>query len=109
MKQNINLPLTGVKVVELSTVVAAPTTARMLCAYGAEVIKVETSYGDEHRTTGDFKQVPYEDDKNPIFTINNSNQIKEKKRFSDCLRMPIFFLPISELHLFSEQDWTTIH
>ena len=75
MKQNINLPLTGVKVVELSTVVAAPTTARMLCAYGAEVIKVETSYGDEHRTTGDFKQVPYEDDKNPIFTINNSNKM----------------------------------
>ena len=26
---------------ELATVVAAPTAGRMLCAYGAEVIKVE--------------------------------------------------------------------
>ena len=34
------LPLSGIKVVELATVVAAPTCARMLCAYGAEVIKV---------------------------------------------------------------------
>ena len=37
-----NLPLSGVRVVELATVVAVPTVGRMMAAYGAEVIKVET-------------------------------------------------------------------
>ncbi|MEG1242979.1 MAG: CoA transferase, partial [Oscillospiraceae bacterium] len=34
-------PLEGVKVVELSTFLAAPTTARVLGEWGAEVIKIE--------------------------------------------------------------------
>ena len=46
------MPLEGVKVVEMATVVAAPTTARMLCAYGAEVIKVEALGGDVMRLAG---------------------------------------------------------
>jgi len=46
------LPLSGIKVVELATVVAAPTCARMLCAYGAEVIKVEALQGDVMRSGG---------------------------------------------------------
>ena len=46
------LPLEGVKVVEMSTVVAGPTTARMLCSYGAEVIKVEGLDGDVMRVGG---------------------------------------------------------
>ena len=69
-----NLPLEGVKVVELATVVAAPTCARMLCAYGAEVIKVETLDGDVMRTGGSHEFTPYEDDLNPLFTIHNSNK-----------------------------------
>lgn len=68
------LPLQGVKVVELATVVAAPTTARMLCAYGAEVIKVETLSGDVMRVAGTHEMTPYEDDLNPLFTIHNSNK-----------------------------------
>ena len=74
MENNMNMLLFGIKVVELSTVVAAPTTARMLCAYGAEVIKIETSYGDEERRSGSFQKVPYEDDRNPVFAIKNSNK-----------------------------------
>lgn len=68
------LPLSGVKVVEMATVVAAPTTARMLCAYGAEVIKVETTNGDVMRLAGTHEMTPYEDDLNPLFTIHNSNK-----------------------------------
>ena len=68
------MPLQGVKVVELATVVAAPTTARMLCAYGAEVIKIETLDGDVMRVAGTHEMTPYEDDLNPIFTIHNSNK-----------------------------------
>ena len=69
-----SLPLAGVKVVEMATVVAAPTTARMLCAYGAEVIKVETLDGDVMRLAGTHEMTPYEDDLNPLFTIHNSNK-----------------------------------
>lgn len=68
------LPLQGVKVVEMGTVVAAPTTARMLCAYGAEVIKVEGIDGDVMRLAGTHEFTPYEDDLNPLFTIHNSNK-----------------------------------
>lgn len=68
------MPLAGVKVVEMATVVAAPTTARMLCAYGAEVIKVETLDGDVMRLAGTHEMTPYEDDCNPLFTIHNSNK-----------------------------------
>ena len=68
------LPLEGVKVVEMSTVVAAPTTARMLCAYGAEVVKVEGLDGDVMRVGGSHEFTPYTDDLNPLFTIHNSNK-----------------------------------
>ncbi len=68
------LPLSGVKVVELATVVAAPTAGRMLCAYGAEVIKVEGLTGDNHRRCGEFEMVVCEDYKNPLFTIQNSGK-----------------------------------
>ena len=69
-----NLPLEGLKVVELATVVAAPTAGRMLCAYGAEVIKVEGLTGDNHRRCGEFEMVVCEDDKNPLFTVQNSGK-----------------------------------
>jgi len=72
--ENKTLPLEGVKVVEMSTVVAAPTTARMLCAYGAEVIKVEGLDGDVMRVGGSHEYTPYTDDLNPLFTIHNSNK-----------------------------------
>jgi crotonobetainyl-CoA:carnitine CoA-transferase CaiB-like acyl-CoA transferase len=69
-----NMPLKGVRVLELATVVATPAASRMLCAYGAEVVKIETSYGDELRRVGEAELVPYDDFKNPIFTIHNSNK-----------------------------------
>lgn len=74
MNDTINMPLAGIRVVELATVVAAPTTSRMLCAYGADVIKVETLYGDEMRRAGKTEMTPYEDDFNPLFTVHNSNK-----------------------------------
>ncbi|MDR1271970.1 MAG: CoA transferase [Clostridiales Family XIII bacterium] len=68
------LPLEGLKALELSTVVAAPTTARMLASYGADVIKVEALSGDNQRMAGFSRNVPVEDHKNPMFTIHNSNK-----------------------------------
>jgi benzylsuccinate CoA-transferase BbsF subunit len=43
-------PLEGVRVVELTTGAAGPTVARVLCEFGAEVIRCETRLrGDGHR------------------------------------------------------------
>ena len=41
--------LEGVKVVDLSTYIAAPSCGRILASYGAEVIKVESPKGDDLR------------------------------------------------------------
>jgi benzylsuccinate CoA-transferase BbsF subunit len=44
------LPLEGIKVLELTTGAAGPTCARVLCEFGAEVIRIETRLrGDGHR------------------------------------------------------------
>lgn len=74
MNSHVKMPLEGIRVIELATVVAAPTAGRMLCAYGAEVIKVESAGGDEMRRAGEFERVVCEDYKNPLFTIQNSGK-----------------------------------
>lgn len=47
-----NLPLSGIRVVEFGSTVAAPAAARLLADFGAEVIKVEPPEGDHLRTWG---------------------------------------------------------
>jgi crotonobetainyl-CoA:carnitine CoA-transferase CaiB-like acyl-CoA transferase len=47
--ENTELPLAGVKIVELATIIAAPIGASFLADMGAEVIKVEQIGGDPFR------------------------------------------------------------
>ena len=49
-----DLPLRGYKVIELATVVAAPTAGRLLAEFGAEVIKIEPPSGDPLREIGEM-------------------------------------------------------
>ena len=74
MNKNLPMPLKGIKVVELATVVAAPVAGRMLCSYGAELVKVESLNGDDLRHAGSFEGVVCEGDKNPLFTVPNSGK-----------------------------------
>lgn len=68
-------PLTGVKVLEMSTFVAAPVCARLLADMGATVIKVEHPDGDTWRQTGiGYRPLRFSDAENPVFDIYNAGK-----------------------------------
>lgn len=46
------LPLSGIKVIDLTTVIFGPLASQVLADYGATVIKVEAPSGDSTRSTG---------------------------------------------------------
>ncbi|MDP7600193.1 MAG: CoA transferase, partial [Rhodospirillales bacterium] len=62
--------LAGVRVIEMSHVMAAPTTGLMLADMGADVIKVERlPMGDDVR-----RLEPYVDDESAPFAMMNRNK-----------------------------------
>lgn len=67
-------PLEGIKIVDLTTFLAAPTASRLLGGWGAEVIKVEAPKGDPCRTQGAVFNTPYTDEENLGFDISNLNK-----------------------------------
>ncbi len=67
-------PLEGVKVVDLTTFLAAPTTVRVLGEWGASCIKVESPGGDPGRTQGAVFGMPYTDEENLGFDMSNMNK-----------------------------------
>ena len=72
---NSNAPLSGIKVIELSTFVCGPTAARLLSDMGADVIKVEAITGDSWRKSGvSFLPYRFEEKENPIFDLYNSGK-----------------------------------
>lgn len=88
------LPLQGYKVIELATVVAAPTAGRLLSDYGAEVIKIEMPpAGDPLREVGEMHMLPTEPGNNPLFDTFNSG----KKLISVDLKKPEGFKLLTEL------------
>ena len=70
----MNKPLSGIRVVELSTFVAAPVCCRLLSDLGAEVIKIEAPAGDGWRITGQTYTARFNLDQNPIFDIYNAGK-----------------------------------
>lgn len=75
-------PLEGIKVVDLSTFLATPTTGRVLGEWGADVIKVEAAKGDPGRVNqAAVFGMPASDDENLGFDMANMH-----KRFI-CLNL----------------------
>jgi len=88
-------PLTGVKVVEWSQMVAGPYCAKVLADLGADVIKVEDHRGDEARKRGPFLHDESHPEKSLLFLYLNTNkrgvtldlhESSERKKFMDLIR-----------------------
>ena len=68
-------PLSGIKVLELATFVAAPSCTRLLADLGAEVIKVGHPKGDAWRRTGvSYLPRRFSEQDNPVFDIYNAGK-----------------------------------
>lgn len=67
-------PLNGIKVVDMTAFLAAPTVARILGEWGADVVKVEAPKGDPGRRQGAVFGTPYTDDENLGFDMSNMNK-----------------------------------
>ncbi|NLB29466.1 MAG: CoA transferase [Clostridiales bacterium] len=71
---SVNKPLEGIRVIEMSTFIAVPATARFFAEFGAEVIKVEPKSGDNVRFNGVSEGrlgSPYE---NTTFDLENAHK-----------------------------------
>mgnify|MGYP001214746897 CR=1 FL=1 len=68
--------LSGIRVLDLTTFIAAPQCGRMLASLGADVIKVEAPEKDFYRIEAPLFEVgiPCTDDENPIFLNANAGK-----------------------------------
>jgi len=67
-------PMEGLKVIELSTMLAGPMATRILAEWGADVIKVESFNGDAWRKQSGTTLSPHTKAANPNYDMQNINK-----------------------------------
>ena len=72
--EDVKRPLDGVKVVEMATFIAVPAVGRILADMGAEVIKIESSKGDNLRFTAPNEGRPSDPFEDTNFDLENANK-----------------------------------
>lgn len=94
-------PLAGIKVLDLSTFVAAPVCCRLLADMGAEVIKVERPEGDTWRLTGKaYAPDRFSDAENPVFDIYNSGKKHVALNLKTQAGQDVFFKLMEQADVF---------
>jgi CoA:oxalate CoA-transferase len=69
VQDKAQLPLTGVRVVDFTRVLAGPFCTALLGDLGADIIKVEPPQGDDYRAVG-----PMKNEESAMFTVMNRNK-----------------------------------
>jgi len=94
-------PMQGVRVLELTTYVAAPVCGRLLADMGADVIKVERLTGDDWRQTAQsYNRTQFSDDANPVFDIYNSGKRCISLNLKDEAGMEAFHKLLAQADVF---------
>ena len=91
--------LHGIKVVELSTFVAAPVCARMLADLGADVVKIEGFSGDPWRATARACTFT-SDEELPVFDIYNAGKKSIQLNIKHEAGMAVLLKLLSEADIF---------
>lgn len=85
--------LTGIKVIELATFVAAPCATRFFADQGADVIKIEAPSGDNLRYGAASEGRPDDPEENIVFDIENGNKrdlglnLKKKDAYEALMKL----------------------
>jgi len=93
-------PLEVIKVLDLTTFVAAPVCARLLSDLGADVIKVERPAGDGWREFGINYNTRFNHDENPVFDIYNAGKKFIALNLKDADAKTIFWRLLEEADVF---------
>ena len=93
-------PLEGIKVVDLTTYLAAPTTVRVLGEWGADCVKIESAKGDPARTQGAVFNMPYNDEENLAFDVANLNKKFITLNLKDPKGLEIAYRLLAEADVF---------
>ena len=93
-------PMKGIRVLELTTYVAAPVCGRLLADMGADVIKVERLTGDDWRSTSKAYNARFNDDENPVFDIYNSGKRCISLNLKDEAGMEAFHKLLAQADVF---------